>query len=308
MINDIVSLEEIKEWLNKKDGSDDQRLQMIATSVSRFIETYCSKLFMNRDYVEYFDGGGKKSVMVSHYPIYDVSSIYDDPNCEYGSGELIASTNYVIDFDPGKITLIADYYQFYNASQNVKVSYSAGYSRFNVIDEQNNYLDITDDGGTVAIEISAATARFSKFPGYDVDDLASAIQTALNLDETLTGTYVVVYDHNKKKFKITSDGEFSLLITSGANSHKSIFELLGFLSTTDREGETEYVSDFCVDGLPEDLKMAAKMICHKIFKDAEGGLIEKRTVLPENAGTVEWVKGLPVEAKMVLDSYQRAYL
>lgn len=309
MINDIISLEEVKNWLNKKDGDEDQRLSWIASAVSSFVENYCNKLFLTRQLTEFHDGENKRFILTRRYPIYKVSSLYDDPDCEYGSDDLIASTNYVVDWDSGKVTLINDYWTFYRASQNVKIVYSAGYSRYNLIDEQNNYFDVTDSGGTVAIELTPpATPSDTKYPGYDLADFISALQTALNAEATLAGAYTVLYDYEVKKFKISCTETFSLLFGNGTNATKSIAGLLGFHTTSDKTGLAEYVSDYPVDGLPPDIKMAAQMIVHKLYKDAQGALVETRTALPQGAGTTEWIKGLPIEARMILDNYTRAYL
>lgn len=59
----------------------------------------------DQSYVLYLPGPGGKELQCPIWPIQSVTSLYDDPNRAYGSGTLIASTDYDIDKPAGKIIL-----------------------------------------------------------------------------------------------------------------------------------------------------------------------------------------------------------
>jgi hypothetical protein len=100
------------------------------------------------------------------------------------------------------------------------------------------YLDVTDDGGTFAAQVSPK--QYS-----DPEELASAIQTALN--SSGSDNFTVTYNSkgaDAGKFTIASDGSaLSLLWSTGTNAANSIGDKIGFSVAADDTGSTSYTGD-----------------------------------------------------------------
>ena len=115
------------------------------------------------------------------------------------------------------------------------------------ITSANKYIDITDDGGTIAVTL---TEGMYKDP-HELADHISAAATAASVgsgDDTITCTY----SDSTGKFTLASDGStFSLLWKTGThgadNSDDHVGTTLGFSDTADDTGSTSYVADSAQD-------------------------------------------------------------
>lgn len=102
------------------------------------------------------------------------------------------------------------------------------------IGASNKYLDVTDDGGTIAVSIPEKTYATPI-------DVATALELALN--DASAETYTVTYDSTAGKFTIASGSTvLSLLNSTGENVANSIAATLGF-TATDKTGAVTYTSD-----------------------------------------------------------------
>jgi hypothetical protein len=164
---EIVTLKEVKKWLKIDlfNHEPDVNLNYLRSWVTSFIEQYINKQVITRPYVEYQDGDGQKNLLTRFYPIYSVDTIYDDPDRLWGAGELIASTDYVTYYDRGEIKLTGSETIFLTSQQNIQITYRAGFSRYQLLDEQNNYLDVKESVSNTAypIEVTPASLPFGKF-------------------------------------------------------------------------------------------------------------------------------------------------
>ena len=306
---EIVTLAELKTWLNVDGTTKDTFLAQLIDQVTDLIEGILSKKIVTRSFTEYHNGRGKPNLLSKNYPIYKVTSLYDDSEHDYGATDLIATDDYRIDYDYGQIQLTDDEVVFYNGEQNVKLIYWAGFSRFNLVDESNNYLDVyeTSTNGAVAIELTPPTTPDdTRYPGYSAEDLASALQTALRANTTLTLQYNVSYNHSTQKFIFSTSTNFDLQFYTGTNAAKNMATLLGFSTSTDTNAGTSHTSDSAVNGVPNDLKTAAFMICQKFLSDSpEGGgnLLNTSKTLPQGGGTFSLITDIPERAKKILDQY-----
>lgn len=308
---EITTLERVKSWTNIKGNAQDNFLESLRDVASLIIENYIDKKIITRQFIEYYDGEGAGNLLVDNYPIYKVDSIYDDTDHEWTSSELLDSDDYRIYYDVGNIYLVDDEVYFYNGIQNVKITYWAGLSRFLVVDEANNYLDITDSGGTVAIEIDPEDDYGRT--GYNAEDLATTLQTALNANTTLSNTYTVSYNHGTQKFTISANGSFQILWQSGSNADKNLADLMGFDTGVDMVSGTSDTSDDPVNGTPDDLMIAAEQVCLMLFdmskqSGAQSIQLMKRKITP-NTGTVDLLtEDLPPIARKIMDRYKRGKL
>jgi len=304
----IVSLSDVKDWLKITSDVSNNFLEKLIKEVTDLMEQRIRKYIITRQLVEYYDGRGAATLMLDQYPIYKVDSIYDDSDLDWGSDDLIDSSDYRIKYPEAEILLVDDESAFEDGVENVKITYWAGLSRFLVVDEANNYLDITDAGGTAAIEISPEITYGRK--GYTAEDLASTLQTALNADSTLTAAYTVNYNHATQKFTISANASFTPLFQSGSNASKNLAELMGFSISKDPSSSTSFTSDNSVNGVPDDLMLAAQELIHYFWdnsKVGDGILLLNKRVGGGSGGTVEYEKDYPLNVIKILNSYKRYY-
>jgi hypothetical protein len=124
-----------------------------------------------------------------------------------------------------------------NGFGEVEFSFEGTKYYFNpiVITSSNKFLDVTDDGGTIAVSVEE---KIYKTPV----ELADALQAAL--EAASAETYTVTYSSTTGKFTIASGSTvLSLLWNTGANAANSIGTTLGFLVAADDTGSVSYTSD-----------------------------------------------------------------
>lgn len=123
-----------------------------------------------------------------------------------------------------------------NGYAQFEASYEGTKYLFNpiVIDATNKYLDLIDDGGTIAVTVLEKVYRTPI-------ELADAIAAALN--SSSAETYTVVYSSVTGKFTIASSTSavLSLLFLTGVNTANTIATALGY-TVTDKTGALTYTS------------------------------------------------------------------
>jgi len=314
----LITLDEIKDWLAITESGQDSILTTFRDLTSQLIETYIDKKVVTRQFTEFYSGDGKADLLLKHYPVYikldssdDPSNltIYDDTERDWGSDDLLADSDVWIDPDIGRLKLYNDESGFAIWTANIKVVYWAGYSRFNLVDEVNNYIDVNEGGGEVSVEITPPYGLQTNFPGFSAEDLASAIATALNANGSLSNTYACTYSHLTNKFTISiSGGTATMLCSSGSSSSKSIWDLIGFSTSGDKSASASHSSDNTVTGVPSDLVSAAMMITDRFYENSRQGS-SRLDIISKNlaqGGTITYAKGfIPETAQAILDSYSR---
>ena len=106
-----------------------------------------------------------------------------------------------------------------------------------VIGASNKFLDMSEGGGDEAISVVEATYQ-------SPDDLAKAIQSAINANTTLSADYTVTYAEATSKFTIAkSTGNFELAWNTGTNTANTIGGTIGFSVVADDTGSGSYTSD-----------------------------------------------------------------
>ncbi len=310
----LLTLKEVKLYLKITSDDYDKIIPNLIDDVSNQIRNFCAKEFITQQFTEYHNGDSKSLINTVHYPVYSVTSLHDDPDHAYGAGELVTTTDFRIYYDWGKIELTGSETTFYNGIQNVKVVYSAGYSRFLVLDESNNYIDIEESGQPeVAIEIAEATLPDDTiYKGYTAEDLATTIQTALNAHASLADGYSVLYNHETQKFTFSTSTstDFQINWKNGASKSKSLAELMGF-DDADTDTTNPHESDDGVSGIPSDLRLAAiKLLSFSLEQTGEGkiGAVNvSRVAKPQGQGTTDYVQDMPKDVERILKKYRRLY-
>ena len=134
---DLVSLADLKSWLDVAGTDDDMLLSGLITQISRAILNIIDRpSILPSAYTEVCDGGYNISIMLRQWPVIGISSCTIDGVVIPPSPPLIAGTNaqmgYVLDpanvAPPGTMQRISlRSYLFTCGIQNVTITYSAGY-------------------------------------------------------------------------------------------------------------------------------------------------------------------------------------
>lgn len=122
-----ITKAEIKELLGL-DSNDDTYDDKIDNFIERIENTVVKNYNVSygSERTEYYDGDGTDTLIVKHRPIMSVSTLNDDPDQDYASGDDISSDDYTIYKESGIIVL--DNYSFTKSHRNVKITYKAGYN------------------------------------------------------------------------------------------------------------------------------------------------------------------------------------
>lgn len=125
---DLVTLEEVKDWA-ESDGfplKSDNFVNACIKQVSKQIERHCDREFDITSRTEFYNGDNT-IIRVTGFPIVSVSSLWDDPDREFDSGdELVENDDFVIMPERGIIK--KRHGRFFEGIQSVKVIYSGGLS------------------------------------------------------------------------------------------------------------------------------------------------------------------------------------
>lgn len=124
----LCELDEVKRYLSI-DGSAEEEgdlLEELIDNVSKMFETECDREFSSTEHTEYFSGGGRRWIRPKHYPITAITSLWDDNDWGWNNDDLVDTDEYKISNDERFVILKNT--TFVNAVENVKVTYTAGYS------------------------------------------------------------------------------------------------------------------------------------------------------------------------------------
>ena len=113
--------------LSETNAKYDLLIEDKINAVSAKIEGHAHRKFVTRTFTEYHDGNGEQSVQLQNFPNVVVSAVYDDTLRQFGSGTLLTATDYAVNEDTGRVTLLSK--EFTIGSMNVKVVYTAGYTQ-----------------------------------------------------------------------------------------------------------------------------------------------------------------------------------
>lgn len=122
-----MTLSQAKDYLSIASGdtTKDSWVEMLINSASDLIERHCSRSFKSASYTHYFDGHGTNEIVLSQYPVSNVTSVKVDSLRVFGSDTALASTSFQA--MEGGILRLHDT-RFPEGSQVVKVEYTAGYT------------------------------------------------------------------------------------------------------------------------------------------------------------------------------------
>jgi len=103
------------------------------------------------------------------------------------------------------------------------------------ISSTNKFIDITDDGGTIAVTLTEGVYK---------SPIALAAEIASKATAASVDVISCVYSNSTGKYTLSSDGStFSILWNTGTNAANSVGATLGFSVAANDTGATSYVSD-----------------------------------------------------------------
>lgn len=127
---DLTTIQLVKSFLHITDTNDDDNLQTILTSVSKYVSSYCGRDFISATFTEYFNGDLQDSIALLNSPVTSITSIHDDTARGYSAGTLVDTANYAF-YENGIIEL-DNGVKFSVGKKNVKVVYVAGYAQASI--------------------------------------------------------------------------------------------------------------------------------------------------------------------------------
>lgn len=134
---DLVSLADLKSWLDLTGTDDDALLARLITQISRVILNVIDRpAILPQTYTETYDGGNQSSILLRQWPVIGVNSCTVDgvvvPPSPPLTGGISAQAGYALDLPaappPGIMQRLSlRGFLFASGIQNVTISYRAGY-------------------------------------------------------------------------------------------------------------------------------------------------------------------------------------
>jgi hypothetical protein len=134
---DLVTLADLKAWLEVEGTQDDDLLSLLISQVSRSILTFLDRpSILPTTYTDVIDGGNDTSVMLRYWPVNAIASCTVDGVAMPVAPPLVigapAQRGYILDAadaaPPGRMQRLSlRYGLFHEGLQNVIISYFAGY-------------------------------------------------------------------------------------------------------------------------------------------------------------------------------------
>jgi len=199
---DLVTLADLKAWLEVEGTADDTLLSLLISQVSRAILTYLDRpSILPTTYTDVIDGGNDTSVMLRYWPVNAIASCLVDGVAISAAPPLIAGAplqcGYVLDaaaaMPPGRMQRLSMRYGLFRRGlQNVIVSYFAGYQVSNeaaavpaaapfTIAVQAPYGAFASDGG-VTYTSGAPLTPAAQNPGLGQYTVSSGVYTFASAD------------------------------------------------------------------------------------------------------------------------------
>jgi hypothetical protein len=131
-MQDLVTLEEFKQYKKINSTEYDDRLDLIIKSVSAYVKSYCNRTFndySSQDKTEYLNGRDKEFVYLQEFPILTLTSVHTSIDGGVSYTELIEDTDVFLDYDTGQL-IEANGLPFVSLGtghKSLKVVYSGGF-------------------------------------------------------------------------------------------------------------------------------------------------------------------------------------
>ena len=218
----------------------------LANASSRFVMNFCKrKSFKYKTVVdEKHDGGDSEKLLTDYFPLISVTSLYDDVQRDFDESTLVDADNYDIsDNDAG---IIRRYDQrFTGGRANVKISYVAGYSDFEITEGVSDKL-IVNEGSDISVTLTEGS--------YTASGLAAQLQIDINANGSTSSDYTANYNETSHRIKISKGaGTFGLPWTNASTENKIVGRQLGYDTSIDSVASSSQLPEYPILGIPDDL-------------------------------------------------------
>jgi hypothetical protein len=106
----------------------DTLLDTLANAIENLWDRLTNRVWFKTAFVEYYDAPkGTKKIFLQNYPVVTSPAVVvrDDPDWVWGDDTIVDATDYRVDYEKGIVHYNA---VFFEGSQSVKVSYTAGFA------------------------------------------------------------------------------------------------------------------------------------------------------------------------------------
>jgi len=123
----LTTLEGLKEYLQLSGTSDDALLAVIINGISQRVHDFCQRNLLSASYTHYFNGNGRRELLLAKAPVTAVTSVHEDHLRVWGDDTLVAAADRVVE-PCGRMLCINNKDVWTRGILNIKVIYTAGYS------------------------------------------------------------------------------------------------------------------------------------------------------------------------------------
>lgn len=125
--NALTTLDACKIQLDipTSNTAQDALLERYINSASQQIERYCDRSFISESKTEFYDGTRSNELLLRRSPVSAVSLVAVDSERTFGSDTVLVASTYAV---VGDVALRRHSGTWGKGSQNIKVTYTAGYS------------------------------------------------------------------------------------------------------------------------------------------------------------------------------------
>ena len=133
-MRDLITVDDYKIYANIVSSDQDERIELITTSISNYIKTYCGRSFIDNydvsnstftDITQYFSGGSD-IVYTEEFPIVSVTSVSYTEDYGQNYTTLTEYTDYVVDKQHDRLKIFNS--ENIDSPNYFKIVYKGGYS------------------------------------------------------------------------------------------------------------------------------------------------------------------------------------
>lgn len=266
----IISLSDMQGFLDDHPTEDDLDLQGVVDAVNAWIENYCKRTFDSTAHTEYHSGKGSAVLHLDHYPVTEVTRLAINRIAAVYVTNTNAATTSSVTVNATGVVLT------YNGTASSLLF--ADYATLTLLVAAINALSssgwsaelaATEYGSYLSTELCAAYGR-SCINSRDVD--------------------LEIPDEAEWDYQLDPDS--------------GIITLASAFPAGTRNVRVDYTAGYAEADMPEDLRLAAKIVCKDWY--------EKRSESAYGLGTYsvggmskQILADIPREARRILDAYRR---
>ena len=264
----IISLSDMQGFIDDHSTDDDLDLQGVVDAVNEWVGNYCKRMFDSTAVTEYYNGNGSAVLHLDNYPVTDLTRL-----------------------------AIGRQAAIYIYNTNTSSTATATVNSTGLVLTYNGTAStlLFADYATLTLLVAAVNA----LSGWSAE-LADSDYCAYLSTELCPAYGKSCIDSREVSLEIPGDAEWDFEIDpdSGIITRPSVFQ------AGSRNIRVDYTAGYAGDDMPEDLRLAAKIVCKDWYeKRSEGSFgLNGWSVGGMTKQIVDYV---PREALRILNAYRR---